>query len=326
MARRRGLRGRELEPTIGVEIMGLDLAAPADEQLTAILRGAVVERTLLLVRGQTHLTSARYLGFARRFGKDFDRHSRRDLCLKDPHEIFVVGHAMEDGKLVGATKVGLNWRTDHHHLAHAALFTFLHAIESPPVAGETRYANGIAAWEAVPEPMRVRISGIKVLHSRARLYRTLFPDATEERRRAEALRFHDVSHPLVRTHPESRRRGLFLGGEWGSSILAMPEAEGQALFPELLASMIQLRFVHEHYWQPGDLLMSDNRCSLHRATEWDEGQHRRRLHRLIMLDDRRPGQRCPRLAHSLLIWMSASPRTDLACPGRRDIHGEQALA
>lgn len=287
-AARRGLTVRELEPAIGVELGGLDLMAPEDPEITAILRGAAVERTLLLVRGQTHLTPAGFLGFAQRFGRDMDLHSRRDLCLRDHHEIFVVGNAVEDGKPIGAPKVGLNWHTDHYHLDCAGLFTFLHALEIPPVAGETRYANGIAAYEALPDAMRARIGGLKVLHSRARLYRELFPDATEEQCRDEAARFPDVIHPLVRTHPESGRRGLYLGGEWGSTILGLPEAEGQALFAELLAHMIQPEFVHEHRWQPGDVLMSDNRCSLHRATEWDETQHHRRLHRIILLDDRRP--------------------------------------
>ena len=132
-AARRGLTVRELEPAIGVELGGVDLAAPADAEMTAILRGAVVERTLLLIRGQTHLTPAGYLAFARRFGEDMDLHSRRDLCLPEHHAIFVVGNPMEGGKLVGAPKVGLNWHTDHYHLEHAALFTFLHAIEIPPL-------------------------------------------------------------------------------------------------------------------------------------------------------------------------------------------------
>lgn len=288
-AARRGLTVRELEPAIGVEVGGVDLAAPEDKEITAILRGACVERTLLLVRGQEHLSPAGYVAFAERFGgAGLDLHSRRDLCHRDHHAIFVVGNVVEDGKPAGAAKVGLNWHTDHYHLAHAALFTFLHALEVPPVSGETRYANGIAAWEALDEATRARVAPLKVRHSRARLFRELFPDATEAQCRAEAERFPDVVHPLVRTHPESGRRGLYLGGEWGSAIEGLPEAEGAALFSELLAHMIQPRFVHAHHWRPGDVLMSDNRCSLHRASEWDEGQYQRRLHRIILLDDQAP--------------------------------------
>ncbi|MBR0656443.1 TauD/TfdA dioxygenase family protein [Plastoroseomonas arctica] len=283
-AARRGLTLRELEPSIGIEIGGIDLMAPEDAELTAILRGACVERTLLLIRGQQHLTPAGYVDFARRFGGTLDLSSRRDMCLRDHHEVFVVGNVFENGKPAGAPKVGLNWHTDHYHLAIPALFTFLHAIQIPPAAGETTYANGIAAWEALPSEMQARIRGLRVCHSRAKLYRALFPDATEQQCLDEAARFPDVVHPLVRTHPESGRRGLYLGGEWGSEI----EGEDPALFGDLLAHMIKPDFTHKHRWMPGDVLMSDNRCSLHRASEWDQGQHTRRLHRIILLDEMRP--------------------------------------
>jgi len=280
-----GLGVRDLAPAIGVEVSGVDLAAPEDPAITAILRAACVERTLLLVRDQGHLTPGGHVDFARRFGSDLDLHSRRDLCHPDQHAIFVVGNVIENGRAAGAAKVGLNWHTDHYHLQHPALFTFLHAITVPPSAGETRYANGIAAYEALPAALRASILGMRVRHSRARLFRELFPDATEEQCAAEAARFPDVVHPLVRTHAESGRLGLYLGGEWGSVIEGLPEAEAQALFITLLGHMTRPEFVHAHHWRPGDVLISDNRCSLHRATEWDEARHQRRLHRLILLDN-----------------------------------------
>jgi taurine dioxygenase len=287
-AARRGLTIRDLEPAIGVEVGGVDLAAPEDAEITAILRGACVERTLLLIRGQQHLTPDEYVAFTRRFGGALDIHSRQDLCVPGHPEIFVVGNVVENGRPAGAAKVGLNWHTDHYHLECPALFTFLHALEVPPVAGETRYANGIAAWEALDEPLRARIAGLRVRHSRRTLFRILFPDSTEAQVEAEGIRYPDVVHPLVRTHPESGRRGLYLGGEWGSIIDGLPAAEAASLFATLLAHMTRPDFVHEHHWRPGDLLMSDNRCSLHRATEWDEGLHKRRLHRIILLDEARP--------------------------------------
>lgn len=287
-AARRGLTVRDLAPAIGVEIGGVDLAAGIDAEVTAILRAACVDRTLLLLRGQQALTPGGFVDFAKRYGPNLDIHSRQDLCVPGHPEIFVVGNVVENGKAAGAAKVGLNWHSDHYHLEFPGLFTFLHALEIPPVAGETRYANGIAAWDAMPEAMRQRIDGLQVLHSRKRLFRELFPDATEEQVEAEGRKYADVIHPLVRTHPESGRKGLFLGGEWGSTILGLPEDEAKALFAEVLAHLISKDFVFEHHWQVGDLLMSDNRCSLHRASEWDETQHKRRLHRIILTDEVRP--------------------------------------
>jgi taurine dioxygenase len=287
-AERAGFVVTDLSPHVGSEIAGIDLASPMDAGLISMLARACAERTVLLFRGQHDLTPSAYLDFARRFGGTPDLHSQRHYCLPEHHEIFVVGNAEENGKRIGATRVGMNWHTDHYHLPEPGLFTFLHALEVPPVAGETRYANGMAAFDALPADMQARIDGMKVLHSRARLFRALFPEASEAAMAAERDRMPDVIHPLVRTHPELGRKGLYLGGEWGSTILGLDAAEAQALFDALLAQVIGGEFVYAHRWAAGDVLMSDNRCSLHRAAEWDEGAYTRRLHRIILIDDVAP--------------------------------------
>ncbi len=289
----RGLRIEDLAVHVGTAIAGIDLADEHDEELIAIIRAACVERTLLLFRGQTKLSPASYLAFAERFGGRPDLHSLRHYCLPEHHEIFVVGNVHEKEANTGSPpkgspRVGLNWHTDHYHLPEPGLFTYLHAIQVPPGQGDTRYANGIAAYDALSPEMQSRIEGLKVLHSRARLFKNLFPEATEEEMEAERRKIPDVVHPLVRMHPELRRRGLYLGGEWGSCIEGLAEDEAQALYDGLLQHMIQDRFCYRHRWQAGDVLMSDNRCSLHRASEWDEAAYVRRLHRIIMIDDRAP--------------------------------------
>ncbi len=287
-ARAAGVTARDLSPAVGVELAGIDLARPLEDDVITLLRAACADRTVVLFRGQHALTPAGYLAFARRFGNRFDLHSQRHYCLPDHHEIFVVGNVEENGRRVGASRVGLNWHTDHYHLPEPALYTFLHALVVPPVAGETRYANGMAAYAALPPATRERIDRLRVLHSRARLFRNLFPEAPEADLEAERRQMPDVVHPLVRVHPEIGRRGLYLGGEWGSAILDLPEDEAASLYDSLLRHMIRDEFVYAHHWQPGDVLMSDNRCSLHRATEWDETAHRRRLHRIILIDTVRP--------------------------------------
>jgi taurine dioxygenase len=284
----RGLVVTDLAEHVATSIEGIDLGDDHDAEMIAIIRAACVARTLLLFRGQEKLSPAGYLAFANRFGGRPDLHSLRHYCLPDHHEIFVVGNVHEDQAKVGSPKVGLNWHTDHYHLPEPGLFTYLHAIQVPEGQGDTRYANGIAAYEALPDAKRAEIDGLKVLHSRARLFRNLFPEATEEEAEAERLKIPDVVHPLVRTHPEIGKRGLYLGGEWGSCIDGLEAEQAQALYEELLQHMIQDRFSYQHRWQPGDVLMSDNRCSLHRASEWDEATQVRRLHRIIMIDDKVP--------------------------------------
>ena len=287
-AAERGLRVTDLAEHVGARIDGLDLSQDMDAALVALLHAACAERVVLLFRGQEHLAPGRYLAFAERFGGRPDLHSQRHYCLPEHHEIFVVGNPEQQGKRVGATRVGMNWHTDHYHLPEPGLFTFLHAVTVPEASGDTRYANGMAALEALPETVQSRIAGMQVLHSRAQLFRMLFPEASEADAEAERLKTPDVLHPLVRTHPDLDRKGLFLGGEWGSLIQGMDPAEAQALFELLLNHLIADRFCYQHAWRPGDVLMSDNRCSMHRAGEWDEATQQRRLHRIILIDDQKP--------------------------------------
>jgi len=287
-AAERGLRAVDLSEHVGTAIEGIDLAERPDAAMVALLRAACVERVLLLFRGQTNLDPTSYLAFAKHFGGRPDLHSQRHYCLREHHEFFVVGNVEENGKRIGASRVGLNWHTDHYHLPEPGMFTFLHALQVPSVAGDTRYANGIAAFEALPRAMQMRIDGMQVLHSRARLFRALFPEASEAALQAEREKMPDVVHPLVRTHPELFRRGLYLGGEWGSCIQGLDEPDAQALFDDLLNHLIEERFCYRHAWRPGDVLMSDNRCSMHRASEWDEATETRRLHRIILIDEQPP--------------------------------------
>jgi taurine dioxygenase len=281
----RGLRVTDLSEHVGAQIEGIDITDVQDAATVAMLRAACAERVVLLFRGQDGLAPGDYLGFAQQFGGHADLHSQRHYCLPDHHEIFVVGNPEEAGKKIGATRVGQNWHTDHYHLPEPGLFTFLHALQVPKVAGDTRYANGIAALDALPADTRAEIDALNVLHSRARLFRMLFPEASDEALEAERQKMPDVVHPLVRLHPELGRHGLYLGGEWGSTIQGLPEPEAQALFETLLAHLIEDRFCYQHAWQPGDVLMSDNRCSMHRASDWDEATEQRRLHRIILIDD-----------------------------------------
>lgn len=276
-----GLTVRDLSEHVGAEIGGIDLSAPVSHAVTEVLRAACAERVVLLFRGQDAMDPAAYVRFTEGFGGAPDLHTQRHYCLPEHHAIFVVGNPVEGGRRVGASRVGLNWHTDHYHLPEPATFTFLHALTVPRAEGQTRYANGMAAFDALPPAMQARIEGLQVRHSRARLFRMLFPEASEAEMAAEAIRVPDVMHPLVRVHPELGRRGLYLGGEWGSEIEGVED--GQALFADLLAHLTQERFGYRHAWRPGDVLMSDNRCSMHRASEWDEANETRRLHRIILL-------------------------------------------
>ena len=270
----RGLKVSDLAEHVGTSIEGIDLGEEHDAEMVAIIRAACVERTLLLFRGQQQLEPAAYLAFACRFGGRPDLHSLRHYCLPDHHEIFVVGNVHEKQASVGSPRVGLNWHTDHYHLPEPGLFTYLHAIQVPVDQGDTRYANGIAAYEALSPALRA---------ANRRHEGTAQPRAAVPQSLSRGKRRGDGSGAAQdsRCRPSawSARIPSWSAGDCISAANGARASTAwtirtrrRQLYDELLQHMIQDRFSYRHRWQPGDVLMSDNRCSLHRASEWDEEQ------------------------------------------------------
>ena len=157
--------------------------------------------------------------------------------------------------------------------------TMLHAVELPPAGGDTQFANMVLAYRALPDTMKSRLATLRAIHSweTSRLQSGSKP-ATEEEKRERP----PVSHPIVRTHPETGEKALYIGNHAGS-IEGFDEAEGRALLAELLTHATRPDFIYTHHWRPGDLVMWDNRALLHRAVaNYDMGQHRRVLHRTVV--------------------------------------------
>ena len=141
----------------------------------------------------------------------------------------------------------------------------LHAVELPPSGGDTEFANTALAYDALPEPMKRHIAGLRVV------FRPAF-DAS----------LPGAEHPLVRTHPETGRKSLYIGNH-STGVAGLPEAAGAALLHELLAHATQPRFIYTQRWRLGDLVMWDNRCLLHRAVaNYEVTCHRRVMHRSVV--------------------------------------------
>jgi alpha-ketoglutarate-dependent taurine dioxygenase len=157
--------------------------------------------------------------------------------------------------------------------------TILHAKELPPVGGNTQFANMAIAYDALAADMKRRIAGLRVVHSWAASRRRAGappPPEIEMRERPP------VEHPLVRTHPDTGAKALYIGNH-ASHIVGLPEPESEALLQELLEHATQPQFVYTHHWRDGDLVMWDNRCLLHRAlTNYEMATHRRVLHRTVV--------------------------------------------
>lgn len=272
---------RPLSDVIGLEVTGLDPSRPIDAAAFTEVERRWLDRNLLLLRG-VGWTPAQQIAFTRRFGP---LHVMTPLHFNHPEhpEIFVVSNVQENGRDLGMRRVGLGWHTDGEDKAIPNAASLLYAIEAPPEGGDTQYANMFAAHEALPEELRRRVAGRRACYSRARLHHVhypLLPPLTEQQKAERP----DVWHPIVRTHPRTGRKALYIG-RWACEVEGLPGAEGLALIAELQAFAAEPRFVYRHRWRPGDALLWDNRSTLHCATEFDEGRYRRHMHRTTLEGD-----------------------------------------
>jgi alpha-ketoglutarate-dependent taurine dioxygenase len=270
---------RPVTPHIGVEVSGVDLAQPTGDGAFAALRSAWLEHTILLVRDQPHLRPEDLIAFARRFGP-LDEHDQPQYCLAGFPEIALVSNVKEGDRYVGAPKAGRQWHSDAQYLRTPPSASILWAKEVPPAEGNTCFANMVAAYRALDPALKRRIGDLRITFSRVRAYALYHPErpplSDEEKRRLP-----DVQHPVVRTHPETGEQALYVGGEQhGGTVVGMAEAEGAALMRELRDFATQARFVYEHRWRVGDLIVWDNRSTMHCALPFDEARHRRMMYRL----------------------------------------------
>ncbi|MEQ8193677.1 MAG: TauD/TfdA family dioxygenase [Rhodospirillales bacterium] len=270
---------RALSPLMAAEIVGLDLSRPVGENL----RDAILEtfnRDHVLVFRDQHLSKAEQIAFTETFG-ELEPHVNADFRGHEFPHLHVVNNLGPDGKPARAltNKGNYAWHTDKSYMAVPSLATLLFAVEVPPEGGDTEFADMQAAYAALSDDMKARIGTLRMVHSweRSREKSGSKPATEQEKRDAPP-----VVHPLVRTHPATGAKSLYIGTH-ASHVEGWPRADGERLLKELQDFATQERFIYRHRWRPGDLVMWDNRCLLHRATDtYDMDKHRRILHRTVV--------------------------------------------
>jgi alpha-ketoglutarate-dependent taurine dioxygenase len=271
--------GPRLSPAGGVAITGADLSRPLSPEFRAAVLAAFRDHRVLVFRGQD-LEKEEQLAFTQQFG-EIEEHVARHSAAGRYGLVHMVTNVGEDGRpTTTLAQVGnYHWHTDKSYHAVPSLMTVLHAKELPPEGGDTQFANMAMAYDALSEAMKRRIAPLRAVHSWAASRRRAGappPSEIEMRERPP------VDHPLVRTHPETGAKTLYIGNH-ASHILGLPEAEGEALLFELLEHATQAQFAYTHHWQAGDLVMWDNRCLLHRAlANYEMTKQRRVLHRTVV--------------------------------------------
>lgn len=264
----------------GIEIDDIDTARPLGardrDRIMRLFRG----HPILVFRGQKLSREAQY-DFTRNFGEIEENHVGRHTDAQRYTAVHTVSNLDAEGRPSGALKERGNyfWHTDKSYHAVPSLLTMLHAVEIPPQGGQTQFANLRMAYAALDDAAKARIASLRAVHSwEGSRINSGSPPATE----AQKIERPPVDHPVVRIHPDSGEPSLYLGNH-SHAIIGMAAEAGRALLAELLAHATQPRFVYSHQWCPGDLVLWDNRCLVHRARVHDNmGQERRVLHRTVV--------------------------------------------
>jgi taurine dioxygenase len=271
----RGFAIRPLSDTIGAEVTGLDLSRPIDDEARDAILAAFIAHQILVFRDQ-NLTKARQIAFSERFGT-LERHTARNRGTNDVPLLHIVSNLDDAGQPSGVVK-STAWHSDKSFRPEPSMATILHAIDLPPEGGDTCFADMYAAYDALPAAEKAELADTRVIHS-WELSRGNIGKFISEEEKKDAP---PMSQPLVRTHPDTGRKCLFMG-EHASYLDGMEMREGRARIERLEEHATNERFVYRHRWRAGDVLMWDNRCLLHRAdANFDAARYPRKLHRTCL--------------------------------------------
>jgi alpha-ketoglutarate-dependent 2,4-dichlorophenoxyacetate dioxygenase len=275
-------------PGFVAEVGDVDLSQPVAAPDLLAIREAFARYAVLIFPNQ-NLSEDQHLDFARLFGPlettiAIYRGEARLRLRKEFADVSNLDHNNElwgEESRVRLFQLGNRlWHTDSSFKQLPALASLLYARSIPPVGGHTEFADERAAYDALADDMKRRLSSLvaehSIFNSRARLG---FSNFNDEERRA----MPPVPQAIVRTIPESGRKSLYLASHAGR-ILGMPDAEGRALIDQLVAHATQRQFVYTHRWRVHDLVMWDNRCTMHRGTEFDDLRWKRDVQRATVCD------------------------------------------
>jgi len=272
-----------LSDAIGAEIRGLDLTREIDDATFARIEQAWHDHLVLLFRDQT-LSEDDQVRFARRFGvlqgRPRPANMRAEAGEVRHPEIMLVSNIRKDGKLIGSLPDGeMQFHSDMCYIEIPAKGTFLYAIEIPSQGGDTLFLNTYKAYDSLPADIKARIDGRRALNV------FLYGSTSRDGNKPDFAVHPNHVHPIVRTHPDTKRKALFINRLMTWSIEGMAEDESTALLNRLFDHMEQPQFIYAHKWRIGDLVLWDNRCSLHARTDFSD-QERRLLRRVVIQGDK----------------------------------------
>ncbi len=275
---------------LGAEVAGIDLGAMTDDQFD-LIQSALSAHLVLRFR-DTNLSDQDFTKFAARFGDILPSPSytrSRPVYIPDAPLVTVISNVTEDGKPVGEHGDGeLHWHTDLAFTETPSALTMLLAREVPPAGGNTSFANMYRAYERLPAELQKRLSMLKLKHQASHNAQGGKRPGYAHLNVSDPREMPGPIHPMVRVHPVGGRAALYLGRRFGAYIPGLTLAESEALLDEVWRQAIDASNVWSQSWRVGDLVVWDNRCTMHRR-ETFKGQGRRRMHRLTTRGERPVG-------------------------------------
>lgn len=275
---------RPFDAPLGAEVLGLDLWRPLSAADFARIHRAHLDYHVLVFRDQ-RITPDEQVAFSKRFGP-LQIHVLHQFGLAGHPEVLIVSNITENGKPIGLGDAGHFWHSDLSYKDKPSLGSLLHAQELPAVGGDTLFANQHLAWDSLPPHLQKAVDGRVAEHTYLAKYAELQkrspwrPNLSAE----QIAQVKPVTHPVVRTHPETQRRALFVSEHFTTRVIGLPEDESQSLLAELFAHSTRPEFIYRHQWQARDMVFWDNRSVMHLAAGTPDDQ-RRKLYRTTIEGD-----------------------------------------
>ena len=273
---------KPLGGTLGAEVHGIDLRQPVSDAQFEVVERAFLQHLVLVFRNQP-IDDAQHLSFASRFG-ELDHHINKPTRHHQHERVQVFSNVKADGTTLGyhPERGTLVWHTDKSYMAYPSLATILRSPQIANHGGDTLFANCQQAYDDLDEHRKNQIAELRAVHSWKRNREKVGEKPATPEQLAAAP---PVEHPLVRTHPVTARKSLYLGAHT-SHIADMEQAAGETLLASLERHATQSKYVYVHKWQTDDVLMWDNRGTMHCVTPYDATNEKRTIHRVVVKGDR----------------------------------------
>jgi alpha-ketoglutarate-dependent taurine dioxygenase len=275
-----------LRPAIGAEIRGVDLRAPMDAETFRAVHDAWMEHLVVVFPGQ-QITDEEHVAFTRFFGEPEIFH-QTIIRSRSAKEIFRVSNVDDDGNLmppshptVQQVSLAQLWHTDSSYRAMPCIGSLLHGVEISRTGGETQFINMYMVYDELPDALRCQVEGRRARHDFGNLHRLRDLKPLTE---AEKAAMPPAWQPLVRRHPVTGRKSLYISPIYNDAVEGLDDDAARRLIDELTEFAAQPRFMYKHRWEPDDMLMWDNRCTIHAVTPHDPTE-RRVMHRTTIVGD-----------------------------------------